>query len=305
MRIVSLLPSATEIVFALGLGDDLHGVTFECDHPPEARSRTVVSTTALPGARPSGEPLSAADIDGLVSASFGAGEAIYRLDAARIGAIDPDLILTQDLCQVCAVPTGAVEDALDVLGCSARVVSLDPCSLDDVLASISLVGDATGTATRAREVVEGLRRRLEAVAAAVAGRPPVRVFALEWSDPPFSGGHWVPDMIAAAGGVPLLAPSGQPSRRLAWDDVAGAGADVVVFMPCGHTLAEALAEGRRALVGHPALAAARQLWAADANACFSRPGPRLVDGVEALAAVLHPGTGVAPRPDLLTQLSGP
>ncbi|MGI8684388.1 MAG: cobalamin-binding protein [Acidimicrobiales bacterium] len=303
MRIVSLLPSATEIVFALGLGDDLHGVTFECDFPPEARTKAVVSGTALPESQPDGSPLSAADIDTAVSASIGSGQPIYRLDAARIGAIDPDLILTQDLCQVCAVPTGAVEDALDVLGCSARVVSLDPASLGDVLACITQVGDATGAAERAQTVTEGLHRRLAAVTSAVAGRPRPRVFPLEWSDPPFSGGHWVPDMIAAAGGEPVLAPAGQPSRRLDWDEIAATPADAVVFMPCGYDLARAVAEGRRSLVGHPALAAASQLFAADANACFSRPGPRLVDGVEALAAVLHPDAGLTPRPDLLTCLS--
>lgn len=301
MRIVSLLPSATEIVFALGLGDDLHGVTFECDYPPEARAKAVVSGTALPESAPDGQPLSAAEIDAAVSSSIGAGEPIYRLDAAGIGAIDPDVILTQDLCRVCAVPTGAVEDALDVLGCSAAVVSLDPASLDDVLASIAQVGDATGTAERAEAVIAALRRRLGAVAAAVAGLARPRVFPLEWSDPPFSGGHWVPDMIVAAGGEPVLAPAAQPSRRLAWNEIDAAAADVVVFMPCGYGLARAIDEARRSLAGHAALAGAR-LVVADANACFSRPGPRLVDGVEALAAVLHPDAGLTPRPDLLAPL---
>ena len=302
MRIVSLLPSATEIVFALGLGDDLAGVTFECDYPAEARSKAVVSGTALPSATASGEPLPAAEIDRLVSSSIGAGEPIYTLDAARIAAIDPDLILTQDLCRVCAVPTGAVEDALDVLGCTAQVVSLDPASLDDVLACIAQVGAATGTAERAAYIVAGLRRRLDAVAAAVAGLPRPLVFPLEWSDPPFSGGHWVPDMIAVAGGEPVLAPAGEASSRLGWDEVAAAQVEVVVFMPCGYGLDEAVAEGRRSLLGHSALEGAERIYAADANACFSRPGPRLVDGVEALAAALHPDAGLSTRPDLLTLL---
>ena len=297
MRIVSLLPSATEIVFALGLGDALEGVTNECDFPPEARSKTVVSTSSLP----TDGPLAAAEVDRLVSSSIGDGQPIYRLDAASIGAIDPDVILTQDLCQVCAVPTGAVEEAIEVLGCSAQVVSLDPASLDEVFATIAQVGAATGAGQRAAEVVAGLRRRLDLVRAAAtppAGVARPRVFALEWSDPPFSGGHWVPDMIDAAGGEPLLAPARQPSRRLAWEEVADATPDVVVFMPCGYNLKEAVAEAHRTLVHQPALAGAR-LYAADANACFSRPGPRLVDGVEAMAAILHPGSGVSPRPDLL------
>lgn len=295
MRIVSLLPSATEIVYALGLDEALAGVTFECDYPAGARSKAVVSFSALPD----DEPLAPAEVDRLVSASVAGGRPIYRLDAARIGAIDPDVILTQDLCQVCAVPTGAVEDALSVLGCSAEVVSLDPGSLDEVLGSIEQVGAATGSASRAAEVVAGLRARLDAVAVAVAGRERPRVLPLEWSDPPFSGGHWVPDMIVAAGGEPVLAPAGARSRRLAWNEVAAAPAEVAVFMPCGYGLDEAVSEAQRVLVGQPALAGAGRLVAADANACFSRPGPRLVDGVEALAALLHPDAGVAARPDLL------
>lgn len=280
MKIVSLLPSATEIVYALGLEDDLMGVTFECDFPPAARAKPSVSGTALP------EDLDdARDIDDAVRAKLAEGEPIYTLDAAQIAAIKPDLILAQDLCRVCAVPSGAVDDALDVIGCKADVLSLDPSNLDDVIACIGQVGAMTGTEARAATVMAELRARVDAVRAAVTGAPRPRVFALEWSDPPFSGGHWVPDMIEAAGGTPVLGDPGQPSHRLEWSAIEAAAPDVVVFMPCGYNLEEAATEGR-ALLDHPSLRGT--LYAADSNALFSRPGPRVVDGVEALAAVLHP-----------------
>jgi iron complex transport system substrate-binding protein len=186
MRIVSLLPSATEIVYTLGLGAHLVGVTDECDWPPQARTVQVVSRSALPAAA---EP---ADIDRLVSASIGGGQPIYRLDTAAIRHLRPDLVLSQDLCAVCAVPSGQVNQALDVLGCQAEVISLDPSSLDEVLEGVLQVGKAAGAEQRAEEVVAGLRNRLARVHAAVEGSERPRVFALEWGDPPFNGGHWVP-----------------------------------------------------------------------------------------------------------------
>jgi iron complex transport system substrate-binding protein len=293
VRIVSLIPSATEIVYALGLGDQLEGVTYECDFPPDARTKAVVSGSALPESGATGAPLTAREIDLAVSATVDDGRPIYTLDVTRIGEIAPDLILAQDLCRVCAVPSGAVEDALDVLGCRANVVSLDPISLDDVIACIGAVGEATGTAGVAQGVMHELRARVEAVRAAVAGRSRPRVLALEWSDPPFSGGHWVPEMIDAAGGVSLLAAPGAPSARLEWDAVAAARPDVIVFMPCGYDLTRAVEEAD-ALLARPELGDA-PLWAADANALFSRPGPRIVDGVEALATILHPGAAPVPE----------
>lgn len=291
MRIVSLLPSATEIVYALGLGDALGGVTSECDHPPEARAKPVVSTTALPA-----EAQVSASVDDEVRTRLTEGSSIYRLDADLIGDIGPDLILTQDLCTVCAVPTGDVEDALAVLGCHARVVSLDPGSLDEVIACIGLVGEATGTAERARALMAQLRGRIAAIRRAVAGRRRPRTFALEWSDPPYTGGHWVPDMVEAAGGLPLLATRGAPSRSLRWGEAGEGSPEVVVFMPCGYGLDEAVREGQ-ALREVPELASASRIYAADANAYFSRPGPRVVEGVEALAWALHPEADLAPQPE--------
>jgi iron complex transport system substrate-binding protein len=290
MRIVSLLPSATEIVYALGLGGHLVGVTDECDWPPEARTVQVVSRSALPAAA---EP---AEIDRLVSASIGGGQPIYRLDTDAIGELRPDLVLSQDLCAVCAVPSGQVNQALDILGCQAEVISLDPSSLDEVLDGVLQVGTAAGVPERAKEVVAGLRERLAGVQAAVAvdGLERPRVFALEWGDPPFNGGHWVPEMLQVAGGEPLLACRGAPSVRVTWAQIQAAAPQVVVFMPCGYDLQAAVEEASRTLLGRPELAGVEAIIAVDASAYCSRPGPRLVDGVEILVAALHPERLPAP-----------
>jgi iron complex transport system substrate-binding protein len=283
MRIVSLLPSATEIVYALGLAEHLVGVTDECDWPPQARTVRVVSRSALPAAA---EP---AEIDRLVRASISAGQPIYRLDTDAIRDLRPDLVLTQDLCAVCAVPSGRVNQALDVLGCQAEVISLDPSSLDEVLDGVLQVGKATGVEQRAHEVVAGLRERLAGVQAAVEGLERPRVFALEWGDPPFNGGHWVPEMLQVAGAEAVLACPGTPSVRVSWAQIAAAAPQVVVFMPCGYGLQAAVDEATRTLLARPELAGAEAIVAVDASAYCSRPGPRLVDGVEILAAALHPG----------------
>jgi iron complex transport system substrate-binding protein len=283
MKIVSLLPSATEIVFALGLGDSLEGRSFECDFPAAAEQVPIVSGTALPV----DEHLTAREIDDAVSTRVAAGESIYTLDAERIRAIQPDVILAQDLCEVCAVPSGAVTDALEVLGCHADVVSLDPSSLDDVIACIGQVGAVTGTRAAADEIMRDLRARVTQVRKVTDGLPARRALALEWADPPFNGGHWIPDMLLAAGAEPLLSPPGARSRRMEWPEIADTAPDVVLFMPCGYSLDGAVEEGA-ALLDQPALAAAAEIWALDANAYFSRPGPRVVDGVELLASVLHP-----------------
>ena len=297
MRIVSLLPSATEIAYLLGLGDQLVGVTHECDWPPEARHLPVVSHSALP---PGMEP---ADIDRMVSESVGGGDPIYRLDDQLIRKLQPDLVLTQDLCAVCAVPSGHVQAALDVIGCQAEVLSLDPSSLEEVLGNVLDVGRVTATEEKAREVVSLLERRLAAVSEATVGRPRRRVFALEWGDPPFNGGHWVSQMIELAGGEPVLACPGAPSVRVSWDEISAADPEVVVFMPCGYNLEEAADEGaalrrRRELIG------VEDFFVAYADAYFSRPGPRLVDGVEALAAALHPEAFSDQREDVVRLLRG-
>jgi iron complex transport system substrate-binding protein len=287
VRIVSLLPSATEIVFALGLDDSLVGVSFECDHPPAARTKPVVSGTALP----TDAPMTALEIDQAVSRRVAAGESLYTLDTDRIRSAAPDVILAQDLCAVCAVPSGQVEDALDVLGCRAEVVSLDPESLDDVIACIGRVGAVTGEGERAARLMSDLRDRVERAREATAGLARPSVLALEWADPPFSAGHWVPEMIEIAGGDVLLAQAGERSRRLTWTEVEAAGGDVVAFMPCGYALDASVREGRE-LATRTELASATEVWALAGDAYFSRPGPRVVDGVELLASILHPELGM-------------
>lgn len=281
MRLVSLLPSTTEILFAIGAGDDVVGVTFECDHPPEARNRTIVSTSAMP------EGLAAAEIDAFVASAMARGEDLYHLDEGALSALDADLVVTQDLCAVCAVDVSVVDDALAHLGCTAEVLTIDPHTMDEVFDSISVLGKATGHETEAADLVAGLRDRLSAVRRRVAGRPRPRVMLLEWTDPPFAPGHWVPQMIEAAGGEPLLGAAGEKSRRVTWEQVHAAGPEVVVVAPCGFDRAgsQALADE---LVASGALPAGVPVHAVDANAAWARPGTRLVDGVEELASLLHP-----------------
>ncbi len=295
MRILSLLPSATEVVFALGLGDDLVGVTHECDWPPAARTKRSVSFSALP---PAAEP---AEVDRMVSASIDGGEPIYRLDREAVRELRPDLVLTQDLCAVCAVPSGRVNEALEALGCRAEVLSMDPSSLGEVLDCVLRVGAATGTEAAAAVLAKALHARLRAVTDAVAGRERPETFALEWSDPPFNGGHWVPEMIEVAGGRAVLASRGAPSVRVTWADIEAASPQVVVFMPCGYGLEAATTEGA-SLLDRPELAGTEAFFAVDASSYFSRPGPRLVDGVEILASALHPAAVPDSPPDTLRRL---
>ncbi|GHJ37087.1 ABC transporter substrate-binding protein [Streptomyces sp. TS71-3] len=303
MRIVSLLPSATEILFAVGAGDDVVGVTFECDHPPEARTRRIVSTSTLP----EGVRTSPAEIDRLVSARMAAGEDLYHLDRGALAGLDADLVVTQDLCAVCAVDVGTVHDALEYLACHADVLTVDPQTLPEVLTSLVTIGAAAGAGSRERagRLVAELSARLDAVRAAVVRGPrvpAVPALVLEWTDPPFAPGHWVPDMVEAAGGRCVLGRSGERSFRTSWEDLAAgpaAEAEVVVCAPCGFGLDES---ARLAAEIADRVPAGVPLWAVDANASFARPGPRLVDGVEALAGILHPGAVGAPAPSLARRI---
>ena len=289
MRIVSLLPSTTEILHALGAGHDVVGVTFECDYPPRARQARIVSTSSLP------EGLAPAEIDALVTARVTAGEDLYHLDRGALADLEADVIVTQDLCAVCAVDVSVVDDALSFLGSSARVVTTDPHTLEEVLASFGQLGAACGREAAAHELVARCSARLEAVAAKVAGRPRPRMLVLEWTDPPFAPGHWIPQMIDTAGGVAALGVAGERSYRVGWDQVAASRPDVVVAAPCGFELS-ACAGLARELVAAGRVPDDLPVWAVDANASFARPGPRLVDGVEALAAILHPEALGLPSP---------
>jgi iron complex transport system substrate-binding protein len=280
VRIASLLPSATEIVYALGLGDEVVAVTFECNEPPRARLDNAVVVGGLETAG-----LTPGQVDALVREHITAGADLYRLDTAALRAQNPDLVLTQDLCRVCALPSERITEALAELGSAARVTTLDPHSLDDVLRSIVSIADAAGVPARGQSLAEALRSRLRSVAEQVAGRPRPRVAMLEWVDPPFAAGHWVPDLVEAAGGESVLGQPGGRSVEVAWSALSAAEPDVVVVAPCGYDLDAASEQATTALRLLPPDV---PVWAIDADGLVVRPGPRLVDGVEALASLLHP-----------------
>jgi iron complex transport system substrate-binding protein len=290
MKIVSLLPSATEIVFALGLGDDLIGVTDECDFPAEAVTKPVVSRSALP----QGRPLTSREIDAAVRGRMDERRPLYLLDTDLIRREQPDVIFTQDLCRVCAVPAGHVEQALAQLGLAddTKVASLDPNTLDEVIAQIEVVGKLLDVEDRGAEIAAGLRERIDAVKRTAVRLPTVNVFCLEWAEPPFAAGHWVPEMVEAVGATNLLGAKGEPSRTVTHREIHDAYPEVLVHMPCGYYLEEAEAEGEQ-VIAHAEIAdtpAVRNgnAFAVDATSYFSRPGPRIVDGLEILAWAVHP-----------------
>jgi iron complex transport system substrate-binding protein len=287
MRLVSLLPSATEIVYTLGLSDDLVGVTFECDEPPSARSDKAV----VVGGRDT-RGMTPAEIDSYVRERLAAGGDLYTLHAGALAGLDPELILTQDLCRVCALPSDHVEDALDHLGCRSDVLSLDPHTLDEVFDTFQAVGARAGVTEGADDLVRRLRIRLDRVATAVAGRQRPRVAAVEWVDPPFTAGHWVPDLIRAAGGEPVAARPGARSVQTTWAEFTAAEPEVVLVTPCGFHLDGAARQAATVVPHFPNAA----VWAIDGDGLVVRPGPRLVDGVEAIAAILHPGAVPPPPP---------
>jgi iron complex transport system substrate-binding protein len=283
VRIASLLPAATEIVAALGRADELVAVTYECD--PEIRERVaVVVDTVLP------PRLEAGAIDAVVRDRAARGLPMYELDRAALAGLDPDLILTQDLCRVCALPASTVAEALDAIGCRADVLTLDPHSVEDVLAAITAIGKRIGTS--AEGLVGGLRARLDAVESAVGGRPPPRVLVLEWTDPPFLAGHWVPELVRRAGGEPVGGVDGGRSVAVGWGEVAAFPADVVLVAPCGYGLAAAAEQAVAVRERFPGAG----VLAIDADSYVVRAGPRLVDGIEAIAWALHSDAVPAPPP---------
>lgn len=303
-RIVSLLPSATEIVYALGLGGQLVGVTHECDYPPEARRKPVLTSSILQD--PS---LGSAAIDAAIQDLLRAGHSpgsIYHIDAEILRAVAPTLILTQQLCDVCAVSFGEVQRAVAAVGGACRVVSLEPTGIAEVLASIVEVGRLTEADGAAGVLVADLRSRLDAVAAAVVSAPRPRVLCVEWLDPPFTAGHWVPEQVRVAGGMEVLGQVGRHSERARWADLLALEPEVVVLLPCGFDLEGTLREAGRTPppAGWHNLAAVRngRVYAVDGSAYFSRPGPRLVDGVELLAHILHPDCMPAPPPGRFARL---
>jgi iron complex transport system substrate-binding protein len=282
MRIVSLVPHATELLFELGLGEQVVGVTHECDYPVEARSRRHVTRDRLPAG------LSSAEIDSAVRSFTDGGDSIYELDEDALRSLKPDLIVTQALCMVCAVSADDVRAIAAGMDPAPQVISLDPTTYGETIGDVKTVAKATGTELQALGLIARAARRVDAVAAAVKDvkhRP--LVAAIEWFDPVFVAGHWTPQLIEMAGGFDVLGFAGEHSEQSSWDLVAAAEPEIVVAMPCGYdaerSRAEALEHADRLReVG------AREVVAVDASSYFSRPGPRLVDGLEILAHIIHP-----------------
>jgi iron complex transport system substrate-binding protein len=287
-RIVSFLPSATEMIYALGLGESLVGVTHECDFPPAAQDKPIVVRSVLPV-----EEMSQSEIDAAVSARLRDGESLYRVDETLMRYLAPDLIVTQDLCQVCAPSGNEVTKVLSSLDPKPEILFLTPRTLNEVLGNVATLGAATNRSERAEAVVSSLRGRLDAVEARAAGaasRP--RVFCMEWLDPVYCSGHWVPEMVHIAGGEDALGRKGTDSVRIAWADVVEWAPEVLIVMPCGFHLEDATKEAqslsaRPGWSEIPAVQSGR-VYAVDASSYFARPGPRLADGTELLAHLIHP-----------------
>ena len=292
MRIVSLLPSATEIVCAIGLGDELVGVTHECDYPPEALGKPVMTRSVHDLSTSASR-----DIHRLVTAAVHGGSSLYTLDEEALAAARPDLIVTQELCRVCAVSYGEVNEVARAIDADITVVSLEPSSIEGIFNTITTVGAMAEAEDAAVDLVETLRERLGAVEAHVqarreAGQRAPRVVGLEWLDPPFAVGHWVPEQIRRAGGWDLLGADGERSSQTTWDAIGDVDPEMLLLMPCGFHLAETVAEWERTPRPpvYPELAAVRRerVFALDGSAYFSRPGPRVIDGIELLAEIFDP-----------------
>jgi len=281
MRIVSLVPSATEMLFALGVGDEVTAVTHECDHPPEALELPKVTRDVI------GPGLAPAEIDRAVRTLTEQGKAIYELDEDALRRLQPDLIVTQQLCAVCAVSYDDVRALADRLDSQPQVLSLDPHTLGEMLGDVRTLAQATDAKDAGVDLVHDVASRIDRVRLAVRAAQPVRVAALEWLDPVFVAGHWTPQLIEYAGGFDVLGLPGEHSRQLDWDEVRAAQPEVVVVMPCGYDAERALAEAYEFQDELESLGA-RRVVAVDAAAYFSRPGPRLIDGLELMAHILHP-----------------
>jgi iron complex transport system substrate-binding protein len=287
-QIVSFLPSATEIACALGLTDQLVGITHECDYPVEIEGKPVVVRSALPI-----ETMNQREIDVAVAERMRAGHSLYQVDEKLLQELAPDLILTQDLCQVCAPSGTEVSQALNLLPKKPRILWLTPNSLEQIFANVRELGEATGRAKEADELIANGRARLEKIAAVtsrLSHRP--RVFCMEWLDPVYCSGHWVPEMVRIAGGIDSLSRQGKDSVRLPWEDVVKWAPEVLIITPCGFNLEKTIEQALQLFTyeGWANLPAVREgrVYAVDANSYFARPGPRVVDGTELLAHLIHP-----------------
>jgi iron complex transport system substrate-binding protein len=284
MKICSLLPSGTEILYSLGLGNQVVAVTHECDYPPEAVVKPKITEDLIDHGR-----MTSVEIDHHVSSNVGRHGSIYRLKQDLLEMLKPDLIVTQELCEVCAVSYKEVQHAARVLEGQTRIVSLEPNTLDEMLETILLVGEMTDRQDQAVKKVQELKARLQGVRERVHDRKRPRVYAMEWLDPPFSGGHWVPEMVEIAGGYEVLGKAGMKSERITPERILQAQPEIIVLMPCGFSLQRTIEEYRRVqfLPGWTG-----QVYAVDGSSYFNRSGPRLIDGVEMLSEIFHPDQGV-------------
>ena len=277
-RIVSFLPAATEIVYAIGAGDELVGRSHECDYPADVQRLPIVSRPSLPI-----DTLSQEEIDSAVSTQLASGNSLYLVDEVLLKGLAPDVVLTQDLCQVCAPSGTELTRALRELPSQPEVLWLTPRTIAEVEQNVRDIGRVTGREPQAKALIADGRARIEAVEKSVAGVQRKRVVFLEWTDPVFCGGHWVPEMVALAGGVDPLGRAGGDSLRMSWQDVVDAKPDILIVAPCGYGLSQSEDAARRL----PVIPGAT-VFAVDANAYFARPGPRLAEGVELLAHLFHP-----------------
>ncbi len=290
MRIASLLPSATEIVFAVGAGAEVVGISHGCDYPAAARGLPVLTGPAVET-----HGLPQAEIDAAISGLLAAGGSTYRIDVSRLRELRPDLVITQALCDICAVSERQVHRVVHEEQLGARVLTLTPLDLDGVARSLEEVGEAAGRSAEGARLAAEMRERMTP---RVPASSPLRVAALEWLDPPYAAGHWVPEQIARAGGEDALGRAGEKSERVTWSAIAASRPDVVLLLPCGLSLDEVVREAE-ALARRPEwralpAVACGAVWALDANAWFSRPGPRLIDGIEAIRAILADPAGGQP-----------
>ena len=303
MRICSFLPSATEMLFALGLGEQVVAVSHECDFPPEARTRPRVTTSLIDPAT-----MSSAEIDAAVRRALSEGRPSYSIDADVLAAARPEIVVTQDLCVVCAIGGNDVRRAAMQLDPQPRIVSLEPHTVDDILGCLVTLGEEAGASERAEELVAAYRDRIAATRSATANVHRPRVLCLEWLDPPWIAGHWMPEVVKLAGGDDVLGAAGEPSRRATWDEIEAAQPEVAILMPCGFGVDRALEEihvldtiphfGRLPAVQND------HIYVVDASGYYSRSGPRVVDGIELMAQLLHPDVFPGkPRRDAAVSLS--
>jgi iron complex transport system substrate-binding protein len=288
MRICSFLPSTTEIVYALGLGENLVGVTHECDYPPEVRDKSKVIMSFI-----NPDELSSREIDDLIIKNRNEGKSTYLIDVEALKEANPDIILTQGLCEVCAVSGNEVVESVKALGRTPEVISLEPSTIEQILDTILAIGDATDTKGRADGLVEKLKSRIHRIESLFSGeRDRPRVFCMEWLDPPYAAGHWIPEMVQLAGGDNGIGKPGEPSRKVSWDDIFDFAPQIIVVMPCGFNIEDTLKE-IDVVTSHKywnQMPASRRghVYLVDANSYFSRSGPRIVDGLEILAKIIHP-----------------